>query len=327
MAETTLADFKLYPVQVQSGMNEVLQQNANAFNGASNNTIRLYPQALTAQYGYEAFFQSIGSTLVARRDSASLSSVADQELTQDEQISVKLDRRVGPIKMTDDAFKKIGRDPELASFIIGQQAGVAITLDYLNTGLKALVAAIRVQSAQEVDKSDESTATITHGYLVDTLKPMGDAGNRIVAWVMHSKVFYDLMGQAISDKITNVAATVIYGGSPGTLGRPVVVTDSSALYLSTDSPDEYVTLGLTQGALDIIQSEPASMVNDLITGEQNLAQRIQGEHAFNVKVKGAKWDVSNGGVNPTDATLATGSNWDKICADLKDYAGTALVTQ
>lgn len=327
MAETTLSDFKLYPVQVQTGMNEVLQQEANVFNGASAQAIRLYPQALTAQYGYEAFYQSIGTGLVSRRDPTSVSTVTDQELTQDEQISVKLNRRVGPIKFTRDAFKKIGNDPAVASFIIGQQAARAILLDYLNTGLTALVAAIRVQSDLEVDKSAASTATLTHSHLVSALAPMGDAGNRITAWVMHSKPFYDLMGQAISDKITNVADTVIYGGSPGSLGRPVIVTDSTALIDTSTSPDEYVVLGLTQGALDIIQSEPADMVNDLITGEQNIAQRIQGEHAYNVKVKGAKWDVSNGGANPNDSTLGTGSNWDKIVADLKDYAGTALLVQ
>jgi len=326
MAQTTLSDFKLYEDQVQSGLTEVLQQNANAFNGASANTIRLYPQSLTAQYGREAFFQTV-SGLVARRDPSSTSAATDLKNAQDEQVSVKVNRRVGPVLFTNDSYKKIGRDPQMASFIIGQQAGVAMTLDYLNTGLLALVAAIRARSTLEVDRSAASTATLTHGHLNDALAPMGDAANRIVAWVMHSKPHRDLIGQAITDKVTDVANMAIYQGTTGSLGRPMIVTDSSALIDTSTSPDEYIVLGLTQGALDIIQSEPADMVNDLVTGQENISQRIQGEHAYNVKVKGATWDTANGGANPDDSTIGTGSNWDQIVTDLKDYAGVALLVQ
>lgn len=323
MAETTLADFKLYPEQLYSGYNEILAQNTDVFNGASNNAIRLIPEFKPARYSYEAFFQNV-SSLVSRRDPAAVTSVADLQLTQDERITVKVERRIGPVKFTNDAFKKIGSDPGVASFLIGQQAAKAMMVDYLNTGLTSLVAAIRNNSNLEVDAS---SGTLTHGALVNGLKTFGDRASRIRAWLMHSKTYFDLMGQAITDKITNVADVVIYGGSPGTLGRPVIVTDDSALIDTSTSPDEYIVLGLSDMALDLTISEPSDFVSDLITGEENLAVRVQGEGAYNIGLKGYKYDVGNGGASPTAATLGTGSNWDVIAADDKDTAGFCILVQ
>lgn len=323
MAETTLADFKIYEPQFQSALVETLQQAADVFNGASANTIRLYPMAMAGQYDYNAFFEVV-SGLVRRRDPSAVTDATDLQMTQDEQISVKVNRGLGPVLFTNDAFKKIGRDPELASFVIGQQAASAMQIDYLNTGLLGLVAALGTQSSLI---HDGTSGTLTHNALVSGLSKFGDRASRIRAWVMHSKPFYDLVGQAITDKITNVADVTIYGGGPGTLGKPVIVTDSAALINTTPSPDNYHVLGLAEGALDLIQSETTDVVNDLVTGKENIMQRIQGEHAYNVKIKGVKWDVANGGVNPDDSTIGTGTNWDSIVADVKDFAGVMINVQ
>ena len=57
-----------------------------------------------------------------------------------------------------------------------------------------------------------------------------------------------------------------------------------------------------------------------------LRVRLQGEYAYNVGVKGTAWDVANGGVNPDDATLGTGTNWDSVMDDVKDLAGVHIET-
>lgn len=322
MAETTLADFKLYPEQVQTGMVETLQQETNIFNGASAGAIRLFPQALPAEYAKDAFFQNIAG-LVSRRDPTSTSAATDLELTQEENVSVKLNRKIGPVKLTNDAFRKIGSDPAEASLIIGRQSGKAIAVDYVDTALLAAVAAIRNVSALEVDRT---TATMDHSALVAGLKTFGDAANRIVAWVMHSNVFHDLMDESIDSKITNVADVAIFTATIGSLRRPVIVTDSPSL-IESGSPDTYITLGLVAGGVDVIQSEPSEMVNQLMTGEENIYQRIQGESAYNLKLKGYQWDLANGGTNPADAAVGTGTNWDQVAASVKDTAGFAILTQ
>ena len=60
--------------------------------------------------------------------------------------------------------------------------------------------------------------------------------------------------------------------------------------------------------------------------DRRQSRRFHGEHAFNVEIKGAQWDTANGGNNPTDATLATASNWDAVVADKRDKAGVYIKT-
>jgi hypothetical protein len=111
----------------------------------------------------------------------------------------------------------------------------------------------------------------------------------------------------------------------GTLGLPAFVTDSTALYI-TGTPVDYLTLGLVENAVVITLSENQRMVADQITGLDNLVLRVQGEGAYNVEIKGFKWDTGNGGTNPTDNTLGTASNWDTVVASHKDQAGVYIRT-
>jgi hypothetical protein len=55
--------------------------------------------------------------------------------------------------------------------------------------------------------------------------------------------------------------------------------------------------------------------------------RLQGEYAFNLRVKGFAWDTANGGVNPTDGAVGTDDNWDLIATETKALAGVYLLTQ
>ena len=326
MAKGTYSDFKIYPEQYYGGMFESIVQNINAFNGASQNALRLVNENVKGHYEYESFIQFLD--VVSRRDISSVSAATDLKLAQEEFISVKLNRTLGPVAQTLDAWKKIDEDPEVMSFILGQKAAEQKTKDYLHALLLALEASLDAQSDLEYDATGESTKTLTHAHLVSGMSKMGDQGQRIVAWVMHSKPYWDLVGQALSDKITNVADTVIYGGSPGTLGRPVIVTDDAALKDDNGSAtDTYNVLGLVAGAGTVKETEPDNVAFELVTGLDNLVYRWQGEYAFNVGVKGCQWDTSNGGVNPTDADLGTATNWDKVANDVKDMAGVRIVVQ
>ena len=326
MAIGSMSDFQIYPEQYYGGMYESIAQNINAFNGASNNALVLVNENIKGHYEYESFVQF--KDIVARRDITSVSDATDLKLAQEELVNVKLNRILGPVAQTLDAWKKIDEDPEVMSFILGQMAAEQKTKNYLNSILYAVESALDNVSDLEYDATGASTTTLTHSHLVSGMSKMGDQGQRIVAWVMHSKPFWDLMGQAISDKITNVADTVIYGGSPGTLGRPVIVTDSAALTDANGSAtDTYNVLGLVAGAGTVKESEPDNVAFQMITGKDNLVYRYQGEYAFNVGVRGFQWDVSNGGSNPTDATLSTATNWDKVANDVKDCAGVRIVVE
>ena len=327
MAIGKASDFVVYPEQFFGGVIETLQQNADIFNAASNGTIQLVTKLHKGHYENESFFKALTS-LVNRRDITSVAAVADTPLTQGEMIRVKINRKIGPVAQTLDAFRKVSMDPGEMSFILGQQTGVAVALDYVNTALLALDAALSGVAGLNYDASgltSPESATITHTNLVRTMAKMGDASNRISAWVMHSKPFFDLMENVVADKVGEIATTVIYGGTPATFGRPVIVTDSPSLATTTSAGTKYHILGLTQGAVVVEESEERQIVSDIITGLENLVMRVQGEYAFNLGMKGFTWDTT-GGINPTNAALGTAANWDAAMADIKNLAGIRLTT-
>lgn len=43
---------------------------------------------------------------------------------------------------------------------------------------------------------------------------------------MDSATYFDMVDQAISEKIYEEAGVVIYGGQPGAMGKPVLVADT-----------------------------------------------------------------------------------------------------
>lgn len=320
------SDFKVYDELVLGSMIERQTQNINAFNAASRNAMRLTSVRHQGNYAYESFFKKV--SLVARRDITAVTSASDTALTQGEMISVKVNRRIGPVAHTLDAFKKILRpaNADAISTALGNQVADDMTSDMLNTGLKAAAAAIKNQSSVAVA---DTGATITTADLVTSLAKMGDQASRIVCWVMHSKVYYDLVKSQISANIDGVSNFVVAQASPVTLNRPVLVTDAAALYTAGASPlvDRYTTLGLVEGGVVVEDSEEQTFMSDIVTGLENLVYRYQGEYAFNVGLKGFAWDVGNGGANPTDNAIATGSNWDPVATSYKDYSGVSLITK
>jgi len=324
MTASTYDTFKIYNAEFQTGYTETLVQETNAFNAASRNAIRMSTQSLIGDYRKDAFFASI-SSLISRRDVSSLAAADTLDLTQSEIVSVKLNRIIGPVVKTLDALKKIASSPAEMSYVLGQQIAKAVMVDMLNSATRALVAALSQNTALTYDYS--GTGTVSHTVLATGKGKMGDAMNRILCWVMHSKVYNNLETQSLTDKITNVADGLINIGKIGALGIPVIITDSAPLFVD-GTPDKYYTLGLVEGAAEVIESEERTLVTDgPKTEKKNLYYVVQGELAYNLGVKGYTWDTSTGGTNPLDATVATSTNWDKVASDDKDCAGVVIVTQ
>ncbi len=113
-----------------------------------------------------------------------------------------------------------------------------------------------------------------------------------------------------------------------TLNRPVIVTDSASLIGNLNSPDvnNYFTLGLVDGAIEVENSEEQYIAFQEVTGLENLVIRMQGEYAYTLGLKGFKWDVASGHANPDSTALVLGTNWDTHFSSVKDRAGVALMT-
>jgi hypothetical protein len=327
MAIGKASDFVVYQEQYQSGIVEVLTQNSKAFNDASRGAIVLNTISRRGDFSQAAFFSSV-TNLISRRDTTSTSAATDLALAENEIISVKLNRKIGPVGQTRDAFRKIamGKTSEELSFILGQQSAIAMQLDMLNSALRATRSALANQATNLY--TVPTNGTLNTAGLVSGLSKFGDAADQVVAWIMHSKPYYDLVANQITANILNVSNFNVAQGQPVTMNRPVIVTDSDALVVSGGSGStaftNYYTLGLTVGGALVESTEQEELVVIDITGLENLVVRYQGEFAYNLGVKGFKYDITNGGANPADSAIATGSNWDTAMTSFKNWAGVTI---
>lgn len=323
------SDFKVYDEYVHTRINELLAQNGDAFGAASAGAMRLTTRSIKGNYEYNSFFANIGAAMATRRDLTSVSSQTDTPITQMESISVKLNRKLVPVAQTRDAFRKIFGAYSQTEFsgLMAEQYANAMQLEMVNTGLAAAVAALRGQTASFVTES--SLGTISTNSLFTSLAAFGDRADRIVCWVMHSKPYYDLVKSQAAANVTGVSNFNVATATPITCNRPVLVTDSASLLQGLTSPDvnNYLTLGLTDSAIVVENSEEQEIVLQDVTGLENLVIRIQGEYAYNLSLRGFTWDVQNaGGANPAAAAINLPSNWDTAMTSVKDRAGVCLLT-
>lgn len=327
MADYLASNMKIYQPFLKSMAAETLQQQAAVFNAATNNAIQLSTTEKPGDYEYESFFKDITS-LVTRRDNTSTSSATKLSMLQDEFVRVKLSRKIGPVDMAHDAFNKAyGRfSRNEFSGVLGQQIAEAQQVDMANSVLLASRAALVNANSGALLYTVPSSGTITTAGLVNGLSKMGDRADRVVAWVMHSKVYFDLVLQQIAANIDGLSNFNVKTGTPVTLNRPVFVSDSASLKVTSGSPavTDYYTLGLVAGATMAEVTETSDVLIDTVLGGELILERMQGEFAYNVGVKGFKYDVSSGGANPNATAVGLGTNWDKAASDDKSLAGVVI---
>jgi hypothetical protein len=321
----------IYPELVHSGMSETLVQVSDAFNAQSGNTIRMVTNRQKGDFAQESFFKNVANIIQRREVNVSPANpaVTSTGVPIDEFISVKLNRRIGPIDQTLDSFRKLGAsaDLEVLSFLLGEQIAKAMQIEMLDSAIRSLVAGITAQAGLVHDGDASPPTGLDTIDLVSGLSPFGDASSRVSLWVMHSKPYYDLVKDQINANIDGLSNFNVATATPVTLNRPVLITDSAALIDDSVSPTQYATLGLVENGCVVEDSEEDMLHTEVITGQENLVTRLQGEYAYNVGLKGIKWDVTNGGVNPNDAALGTGTNWDSVMDSDKDLPGIVIRSQ
>lgn len=321
------SNFKVYQDELRGGIVETLMQASNYFNAAGG-VIALTSVSRRGDYAKESFFKNIAN-MVTRRDTTSVSAATDLLMSMDEIISVKLNRKIGPVNQTYDAFAKVAMNmtPEEFSVLLGGMVGKAMQVEMLNSGLRSARSALVNQATNMFTVGAQGT--ITTSALVSGLSKFGDAAGSIAAWVMHSKVYFDLMQHQIGTSANGdiVSGVVVQAANPLTLNRPIIVTDSDALTVTGGSGStaytDYHTLGLTAQGIVLENSESERIVLDEVTGLENLVVRLQGEYAYNAGVKGFKWDTTKG-ANPNDTALGTGANWVQSASDNKSIAGVLI---
>lgn len=328
MGITTAADWKVYDDQYRAAYAEKIAQKINALTQRANGAIIVEDVNVPGNYIKRAFFK-MPASIVSRRiatGTGSTSAATPVTVSQGEAAEVRLSRKVGPVDTTFDALRKAGITPDTFSMFLGEMVAEARLQKMLNDALLAAKAAAN-KTATLHDQSALTSKTITRKVLAAGLKKLGDAREDVVAWIMHSKPYGDLVDEAITPTAgaeSIIQGVALYGAAPASLGRPVFVTDSSAIY-SDETVDKYFTLGLTPGAITLrVDGQLSAPVIQEITGLENLVLRIQAEADWFLGIKGYTWDSGNGGANPDDTALGTATNWDLAASSYKLASGVVI---
>jgi hypothetical protein len=328
MATTASGDVKIYNPQMQGAFVETIQQNTDAFNAASLGTLEFRTRELRGNYDYEAFFKETSN--IARRNPASESSstVAATKLEQEEFIGVKLNRRNGPYEWNLSAAGLAGFDPIRFSIAVGEQTAVATPKEMIDRALGALEAKLDDTTAL---KQDGSAATISTAGLISAMSKRGDMAGDVAIWVMHSKPYFDLVAAQVASSNSVFASPAfgaqIFQGAPWSMNRPILVVDSPSLISLTDistGVPVYSTLGLVRGAATLeLTAPPVAVAEGPITGSDNLYIRWQAEYAYNLKLRGCRYNTGSG-VNPTNAVVATAGSLVSSVQSTKSLPGVIL---
>ena len=327
MAITTAADFKVYNDQFQEGYIERVTQSLKVLVERGNGAIVIQDDNIPGDYIKRAFFKL--PSLASRRvttGTASTAAATPVTVSQGEAVEVRLSRKFGPAQTTLDALRKVGITPDNFSMWLGQTVAEQRMQKMLNDALLAAKAAANKSNTLH-DQSALTVKTMKRSVLAAGMKKMGDAREDICAWVMHSKVYGDLVDEAnlatagAESIITGVA---LYGAAPPSLGRPIFVSDSSALF-SDETVDKYFTLGLTPGAIIIrVDGQLSTPLVEMVGGLENLTLRFQAEADWFLGIKGYAYDATNGGANPDDTALGTTTNWDLAVTSEKQASGILI---
>lgn len=311
-----LSDMKVFNGYVREATIETLAQMVDKFNAASAGAIQLSTEGFDGDYMMRSSFASLHAAQRRVDRYATNTSASSTALAQLQHNSVKIAGGFGPIVWEPAQLKWVGDNPSAAVEVISRNMAEAIMKDMLNTAIAAAVAAI--ENVGSTAYFDTGTGPITYNDINSAHAKFGDMSQLLVCDVMDGTTYHALIGLNLTNtpqlfQAGNVTVVEI-------LGKRVVVTDAPALRETGTGADQKV-LSLASGG--VIVHDAGDLITNIETnnGSQRIQTTMQADYTFGLGLKGYAWDVTNGGKSPTDAELATGSNWDKIATSLKHTAG------
>lgn len=313
-----LSNMKVFNREVQTATIETLAQMVEKFNGASGGAIVLTPQGFEGDYRYENFWQGIHSAQRRVDRYATNSDASSTSLAQLQEIGVKVAGGFGPILWEPGQLSWVQKSPGEAAEVISRNLAEAILKDQLNTAIAAAVAAIEAGTTNTT--YDAATSVLSYRHINRAHALFGDSSQLLVADVMDGVSFHNLIDANLAND-----ATLFVAGNVRVvdiLGRRVVVTDAPALRESpSTTTNDAKILSLVAGGVTVYDGSDLITNIETKNGKLRIETTMQADYSFGLALKGYQWDTANGGKSPTDAELATGSNWDKVATSYKHTAG------
>ena len=320
----SLTQMKVFNEYIMPATIETLGQMVDKFNAASRGAIRLTMTGFTGDFLQESFFAAVHSAQrrVDRYATNATASVTD--LSELKRSAVKVAGGFGPIRYEPSQLTWLNRPTAQGIEVASRNFAEAMLKDQLNTAIAALVAAIENQSTATYNGLTPSpNLGISYATINQSHAKFGDASGSLVAEVMTGSVFHKLIGQNLAN-----AAQLFNAGNVtvvDVLNKSVIVTDAPALYLTASPVSKEKVLSLVDGAAVVFDGGDVISNIETSNGAERIVTTMQVDYTFGLGLKGYTWDETSGGKSPTDAELATGSNWDKVCTDIKHSAGVLAV--
>ncbi|WP_026060096.1 major capsid protein [Pseudaminobacter salicylatoxidans] len=316
----SLSQMQVFNQYIMPATIETLAQMVEKFNAASAGSIRLTTEGFDGDFLQESFFAAIHSAQRRVDRYATNGNATPTDLTQLKHSAVKVAGGFGPVRFEPSQMTWLQKPTAEGIEVASRNFAEALLADQLNTAIAALVAAISNQPTATNDVS--ASAGVSYKAINGAHAKFGDHSGNLVAQVMTGGVFHKLIGQNLTNverlfQSTNVNVVDI-------LGKAVVVTDAPALFQS-GTPDKEKVLSLAEGAA--IVSDGGDVISNVETsnGKERIETTLQVDYTFGLSLKGFTWDEVNGGKSPTDAEIATGSNWDKVASSIKHTAGVVTI--
>lgn len=163
----------------------------------------------------------------------------------------------------------------------------------------------------------------SHVNALAAMNLIGDAMNDFDVIIMHSKVYTDL----VTAKLTTWSLgfnpeTVKADGNDSYLGKKIIVSDNVPVDVSTPAYPIYTTYFAKKGSMYLGRQQDlmTETDRDILAFEDVISTSIH----FVPHVKLCKWKVTT--TNPTNAVLATSTNWEVVANDHKFIGLVALDT-
>ena len=292
---------------------QLLAYNTNLFNEATKGGLVLSAGSIEGDFSTTSFFNRL-SGLVRDRDVTSDATVSAIDFSMDNISRVKYAKGTPPVRVDSHRWKWIQKNPEDAIALISQQLVEETIAAQLAVATGAVIGACANVGATMTYDGTAGTATLAG--LVEAAQLFGDRSSDITCWLMHSKVAKDLKIAALanSNNLYQIGNVKVIEDVDG---RPIVVSDLPSL-VYTSSGTKYHVVGLTPGAV-VVEAEQDFFFNvDTRNGTENIGATWQAQWTENIGLKGFTYDTTNGGRNPTQATLLTSTNWDKKATTVKN---------
>lgn len=299
---------------------ETLGQMIDKFNQASNGAIRLTTTGFTGDFLQESFFAAIHSAQRRVDRYAAQASASATDLTQLKHSTVKVAGGFGPIRYEPGQMTWLTQPTTRGIEVASRNFAEALLADQLNSAIAALRAAIANQAAATNDVS--ATAGINYTSMNGAHAKFGDRSGDLVATVVTGAIYHKLIGDNLTNtpqlfQSQNVRVVDI-------LGKAMIVTDAPALRVA-GTPNKVYALSLVDSAAMVHDAGDVISNIETSNGQTRIETTMQVDYTFGLGLKGYTWDETNGGKSPTDAELATGSNWDKVATDIKHTAGVVTI--